>query len=308
MKCRKCGGSAALELRRHNAAFCSPHFIEFFRRQVAEAVHKHRMFAREEPVLVAVSGGKDSLALWDVLIEEGYRTAGLYLDLGIFDYSQESKARCEAFAAAHGQKLHVERVAEAVGAPIPEVQKVTRRPTCSACGLSKRYLLNRAALEHGYTVVATGHNLDDEAATLFGSVLHWQTEALARQAPALASTHAKLARRVKPLYRLSELETAAYAFLRGIDYIVEECPFSKGATSLAHKELLNRLEEVSPGAKHNFLFGFLDKARPAFERTEPVTLRECSACGQVTTGELCAFCKLADQVKRRAGPSGAASS
>ena len=299
MKCRKCGGRAALELRRHNAAFCPPHFLEFFRKQVAEAVHKHRMFTREETVLVAVSGGKDSLALWDVLIEEGYQTAGLYLDLGIFEYSQESKAKCLAFAAARGQKLVIERVADAVGAPIPEVQKATRRPTCSACGLSKRYLMNRAALEHGYAVVATGHNLDDEAATLFGSVLHWQTDALPRQSPALASTHPKLVRRVKPLYRLSELETAAFAFLRGIDYIVEECPFSRGATSLAHKELLNRLEESSPGAKHNFLFGFLEKARPAFARAEAVELQECSSCGQVTTGAVCAFCKLADQVKRR---------
>jgi len=300
VKCRKCGGSAALELRRHNAAFCAPHFQDFFRKQVAEAIHKHRMFTRDEPILVAVSGGKDSLALWDVLLEDGYQTAGLYLDLGIFEYSQESKAKCEAFAGARGVKLYVERVADAVGAPIPDVQRVTRRPTCSACGLSKRYLLNRAALEHGYPVLATGHNLDDEAATLFGSVLHWQTDALPRQSPALPSTHPKLVRRVKPLYRLSELETAAYSFLRRIDYIVEECPFSRGATSLAHKELLNRLEEASPGAKHNFLFGFLDKARPVFERAEHVELRECGTCGQVTTGEICAFCKLADLVKRRA--------
>ena len=40
--------------------------------------------------------------------------------------------------------------------------------------------MNRAALDHGYPVVATGHNLDDEAATLFGIVLHWQTDALCR--------------------------------------------------------------------------------------------------------------------------------
>ena len=65
-----------------------------------------------------------------------------------------------------------------------------------------------------------------------------------------------------------------------------------------HKELLNRLEETSPGAKHNFLFGFLEKARPAFERVEHVELLECASCGQVTTGTLCAFCKLAEQVKR----------
>src|SRR5213595_4008297 len=139
------------------------------------------MFTPEEAVLVAVSGGKDSLALWEVLIEEGYRTTGLYLDLGIFDYSIESKARCEKFATAHGVPLIVTAVAEEVGAPVPIIKTVTRRPPCSACGLSKRYLMNRVALERGFPVVATGHNLDDEAATLFGSVMHWQTDALPRQ-------------------------------------------------------------------------------------------------------------------------------
>ena len=298
MKCRKCGGTAILELRRHNAAFCAPDFQEFFKNQVREAIRKHRMFTAEEPVLVAVSGGKDSLALWDVLIDEGYRTTGLYLDLGIFEYSVESRAKCETFAAARGVPLIVTRVEDEVGAPVPVIKQVTRRPPCSGCGLSKRYLMNRAALEAGMPVVATGHNLDDEAATLFGSVMHWQMDALPRQSPALASTHPKLVRRVKPLYRLSERETAAYAFVRRIDYIVDECPFAKGATSIAHKEILNRMEDASPGAKHNFLFGFLDKARPAFEQAQSVTLNECARCGQVTTGTLCAFCKLADQVKR----------
>ncbi|HVG78724.1 MAG TPA: ATP-binding protein [Patescibacteria group bacterium] len=298
MKCRKCGDRAILELRRHNAAFCAPDFVEFFRNQVREAIRRYRMFERDEQVLVAVSGGKDSLALWDVLIDEGYRTTGLYLDLGIFDYSVESRAKCEAFAATRGVPLLVRRVADEVGAPVPVIKQVTRRPPCSGCGLSKRYLMNRVALDEGLPVVATGHNLDDEAATLFGSVMHWRTEALPRQSPALPSTHPKLVRRVKPLFRLSERETAAYAFVRKIDYIVEECPFAVGATSIAHKETLNRMEDASPGAKHNFLFGFLDRARAAFEQVENVTLNECVRCGQVTTGTLCAFCKLADQVKR----------
>jgi uncharacterized protein (TIGR00269 family) len=298
MKCRTCGGRASIELRRHNAAFCAGDFLTFFRKQVAEAIRKYRMFTRDEPVLVAVSGGKDSLALWDVLIEDGYRTAGVYLDLGIYEYSVESRAKCEAFAAARSVPLIVSAVAEEVGAPVPIIQKLTRRPPCSGCGLSKRYLLNKAALHHGYPVVATGHNLDDEAATLFGSVMHWQTDALPRQTPALASTHPQLARRVKPLYRLSERETAAYAFLRRIDYIVDECPFAHGATSIRHKEMLNRMEDASPGAKHNFLFGFLDRARPAFERAEAAVLRECVRCGQVTTSEVCAFCRLTEQVRR----------
>jgi uncharacterized protein (TIGR00269 family) len=306
MKCRKCGGRAVLELRRHNTAFCGPDFVDFFRHHVLETVRRWRMFTRDEAILVAVSGGKDSLALWDVLHEAGYATTGLYIDLGIFEYSHASKARCEAFAGERGLPLRVVSVSDEVGAPIPAVRDATRRPTCSACGLSKRYIMNRAALEGGFSVVATGHNLDDEAATLFGSTLRWDESALARQTPVLAATHAKLARRVKPLFRMSERETAAYAFIRGIDYIVEECPFARGATSITHKEVLNRLEDVSPGSKAMFLQGFLDKARGLFQEREAVRLLECVRCGQTTTGEVCAFCKLRDQVKRAVRPGAGA--
>jgi uncharacterized protein (TIGR00269 family) len=308
VKCKKCGERAVLELRRHNIAFCADDFVGFFQGQVLETVRRWKMFPRDEPVLVAVSGGKDSLALWDVLLEAGYQTAGLYLDLGIFDYSRESKARCERFAAARGARLVVVTVADVVGAGIPAVRQATRRPTCSACGLSKRYLMNRAALEHGFEVVATGHNLDDEAATLLGSTLRWDDSALARQTPVLEATHPKLVRRVKPLFRLTERETAAYAFLRGIDYVVEECPFARGATSLTHKDILNRLEDASPGTKATFFVNYLERARPLFQSREQVELRECVRCGQTTTGEVCAFCKLADQVRRGTGsptpPSG----
>src|SRR5262249_33245683 len=157
------------------------------------------------------------------------------------------------------------------------------RPRGSGWALPKRSLINGAAPEHRRRVVATGHTLDDEVATLFGSVLHWQTEALPRQSPALPSTHPKLVRRVKPLYRLSEHETAAFAFLHKIDYIVEECPFAAGTTSITHKEILSRLKDASPDTKHNFLFGFLDRAHPTFEHAEAIALNECLRCNQMTT-------------------------
>jgi uncharacterized protein (TIGR00269 family) len=295
-----------LELRRHNTAFCAEDFLAFFRAQTLETIRRWKMFSRDEAVLVAVSGGKDSLALWDVLLDAGYQTAGLYIDLGILEYSRESRARCEGFAASRGAPLHVVSVEERVGAAIPDVKLATRRPTCSACGLSKRYIMNHTALDRGFPVVATGHNLDDEAATLLGSTLRWEQSALARQTPVLEATHSKLVRRVKPLFRQSERETAAYAFLRGIDYVVEECPFARGATSITHKEALNRLEDASPGAKASFFLGFLDRARHLFQGLEAVDLVECERCGQTTTGPVCAFCKLRDQVARAAGPGGPA--
>jgi len=299
MKCTVCKAPAVIDVRRHNANFCADHFVAHCEEQVRRAIEHFRMVAPTDRVLVAVSGGKDSLALWDLLVRLGYDVDGLYVGLGIGEYSDVSGEYARSFASARGVKLLEVDLRDEYGFDVPTGAKAARRVPCSACGLSKRHLFDKAALDGGYDVVATGHNLDDEAAVLFGNVLHWQMDPLSRQSPALASTHPKLARRVKPLYRLSERETAAYAFLRGIDYIVDECPFAKGATSITHKQILDRLEEASPGAKHNFLFGFLEKARGVFEHVEPTVLNECAVCGQVTTGEICAFCKLGDQVKRR---------
>ena len=134
---------------------------------------------------------------------------------------------------------------------------------CSACGLSKRHLFDQAALEGGYDVVATGHNLDDEAAVLFGNVLRWHTEYLGRQLPVLPAANG-FPRKVKPLVRLGEREMAAYCVVRGIDYIVEECPMAVGNKHLGYKDALNAIEVTSPGSKHDFYFGFLSRASERF--------------------------------------------
>ena len=60
-----------------------------------------------------------------------------------------------------------------------------RGPRARSAASPSATLFNRAALEGGFDVVATGHNLDDEAATLLGNTLRWQTELIARQHPSL---------------------------------------------------------------------------------------------------------------------------
>ena len=69
MKCRRCKAPAIIDIPRHNAAFCAECFTHQCREQVKRAIHEHQMIAPGERVLVAVSGGKDSLALWDLLSE-----------------------------------------------------------------------------------------------------------------------------------------------------------------------------------------------------------------------------------------------
>ena len=133
--------------------------------------------------------------------------------------------------------------------------------------MSKRYVFNKAALDGGFDVIATGHNLDDEAATLLGNTLRWDTASIARQSPLLPAKEG-MVKKVKPLYRLSELETAAYAFLRGIDYVVEECPLVAGNTQLRYKDAMNAIESTSPGTKAQFFLGYLDRGCRLFARED----------------------------------------
>ncbi len=298
MRCKRCRGPIVVEVRRHNAAFCRDCFFHYVGQQVTRAIAKHRMLAPADRGLVAVSGGKDSLALWDLLLDLGYQADGLYLSLGIGAYSERSKELCLAFAAGRGARLVVHDLGDEQGYTIPEAARGGGRSSCGVCGLSKRYVFNRAALDGGYDVVATGHNLDDEAAVLFGNTLRWDTAAMARQFPVLEATRPGLVKKVKPLYRVAERETAAYCVLKGIDYVVEECPLVAGNTQMRHKETLNRLEEASPGAKHTFLFGYLDRAAELLRAADEAELAECSRCGMVTVAPedaaeapVCAFCR-----------------
>jgi uncharacterized protein (TIGR00269 family) len=296
-KCRRCRRPAVIELRRHNAAFCQPCFVKYFNDQVKRAIEDFDMLGPEDRVLVAVSGGKDSLALWDVLLALGYRASGMYLGLGIGDYSDRSGDACHRFAGERrADLLHVD-LREEYGFDIPTAGATGSRSTCSVCGLSKRYVFNRVALDHGFDVVATGHNLDDEAATLMGNTLRWQTEYMARQYPALTEREG-LVKKVKPLHRLSERETAAYAFLQGIDYVVEECPLVTGNTQLKYKDAMNQLESGSPGIKASFYLGYLQRAAHRFrdEVAGEGDLIACERCGQPTTGRFCAFCRARAQV------------
>jgi len=294
VKCRVCRQRAVIDVPRHNANFCAPHFLDMCRRQVTRAIADFDMLTTADRALVAVSGGKDSLAVWDMLGDLGYTADGLYVGLGIGDYSDVSAEYARAFASERGLKLIEISLRDDYGYDVPTATAATRRVPCSACGLSKRHLFDKAAIDGGYTVLVTGHNLDDEAAVLYGNTLRWELEYLARQLPVLPARDG-FPKKVKPLVRLSERETAAWCVLRGIDYLVEECPIAEGNKHLGFKAALNAIEAESPGTKTAFYLNFVERVAPLLAGhalPDDKALQPCVRCGSPTTGELCAFCHL----------------
>jgi uncharacterized protein (TIGR00269 family) len=305
MKCRICGEKASVNMREHKLALCKEHYLEWVPTQAERSIKKYGLFTHDEKILVAVSGGKDSLSLWDILQRLDYHVEGLYICLGIDEgirYSTESQRLAEKFASDHNLKLNVVDIQQEYGATLPQITRGTHRgrsKPCSVCGLVKRHVMNRFARDLGFDVLATGHNLDDEAAVLFGNTLSWSGEYMLRQGPVLPG-RSGLARKVKPLCRLYEREMLAYALLRGIEYIYEECPYSMGSTSIYYKELLNRLENDRPGAKLTFYLSFLEARKTGlFTEREKIQaeLHLCSGCGQPTSAPgLCSFCRLMERL------------
>jgi uncharacterized protein (TIGR00269 family) len=292
MKCRACGQKAVVNMRQHKLALCKEHYLEWIPEQTGRFIEKYKMFTPEAKVLVAVSGGKDSLSLWDILLRLGYEADGLYICLGIdegLNYSSESQRLTEKFASGHGLKLHIVDIKQDYGSTIPQFAQKSHR------GRVKRHEMNRIARDFGYDVLVTGHNLDDETAVLFGNTLSWAGEYLLRQGPVLPEA-AGLASKVKPLCRIYEREMLAYALLRGIEYIYDECPFSVGSTSIYYKHLLNKLESDRPGAKLSFYLSFLEARKSGlFAEREQIQaeLHPCPICGQPTSVPgPCSFCRM----------------
>lgn len=297
MKCKVCKAEAAVGLRSHNTAFCEKCFLEFFRRQVQRGIESMRLFGRSDRILVALSGGKDSLSLMLELASLDYNVTGLFVDLAIPASSAQARSLVENFCRKHGLELKIVDLA-LEGLAIPDVKRATRRPVCSVCGKIKRYYFDRMAREGGFAAIATGHNLDDEVARLMSNTLRWDRSYLATQSPLMPAANG-FARKVKPLWRLTEFETANYAFLKGIEHHLAPCPYSAGASFSVLKTWVQKLEQEMPGRKMDFYKGFLERGRASFaEGTQPAEFGSCPECGAPTpSAGICGICRLKQAVR-----------
>ena len=300
MKCRVCGKPANISLRAYHTALCAEDFSLFFEKRVLTTIDKYHLVEDGDTPVIAVSGGKDSLTLWSIINKLGFASDGIYVDLGIKDYSDTSLSKIKTMADILKRKVFILHVRDTLNKGIDELARILRRAPCSACGMIKRYAMNRVCMDKGYSVLMTGHNLDDEASALLGNVLYWKEEYLWKKDIVLEGREGHLSKKVKPLFLCSERETAAYAIINGIDYVYEECPFSTDAKSLVYKSILNNLEESSPATKIAFVKGYLrtiKKAKANDDGRQKREISDCTVCGYPAYGEKCSMCRLMEKLE-----------
>ena len=239
-------------LKTYRLALCKNHIKEWIEKRTEETIKKFDLFSRDDRILTAVSGGKDSLALWWILSELGYKADGIFVDLGIPDFSEQSRILCQKAAEKFGKQLHIIDIREVADETIPDVAKRVKK-VCALCGRYKRKAMNFLADKMGYPIVATGHHLLDEAGSLLYNLVNWSTKYLVNVGPKKEKTE-KFPAKVKPFVNALPLAIKVLCDNYEIEYQKEKCLYSAGAKTPLYEEFLLTLDDLSPGVIHKFYF------------------------------------------------------
>ena len=270
--------------------------------RIKKILDKHRI--RGE-ILVAVSGGKDSMALLHALneiskVEDSIGITAFHINLGIYDYSQKSEDVVKKFAKEIGVVLITYDLKKEIGHTIPEIARTSRRPPCAVCGIIKRWVFNKVAYENGFDYVATGHNIDDVSTIFLKALLTQDIYTIIRAQSEFSPSKidVKLVGRIRPQFYLSEMENRLYVELNNIPVIEEACPLSIGATTHKYRSIWDSILRMNPASQINLVRSIL-KLRSQMIIDEP-QLVQCKKCGYPTKSKagICAFCRLMERVHR----------
>ena len=219
---------------------------------MGRAIQDYRMIEEGDRVMVAVSGGKDSYALLDLLEQlrrrspVGFEIVAANVDQGYTGFRSDV---IEDHLKAGGYRYHVE---------MTEIAHTIRKKMdpedthCSLCARLRRGVLYRLATELDCNKIALGHHADDIIETLLMlQFFNGQIKAMPPVLHAENGVHTV----IRPLVYVWEQEIIQYARERKFPVVCCCCP-ACGDTSLQRQQIkafLKRLEEGHPGIKSSLL-------------------------------------------------------
>ncbi|MBT4334679.1 TIGR00269 family protein [archaeon] len=304
MTCKKCLTKPVIKLPNNNISLCKKCYLRYFEKKVRKTIRIYKLFKKGDTVGVALSGGKDSMATLQLLhsLTQQQRTTkiiAIAIDEGIKGYRDETLKFAKKFCKENKIPLKITSYKKEFGMTLDQILKKLDIHPCSVCGVFRRYLLNKEAKRNKLTILATGHNLDDEAQTILMNQFRNNMAAASRLGPLTGiKDDKKFIRRIKPLYFLTEKEIMTYAFLNNLVTPFNECPYAEDSFRSRVRESLNNLDKEYPSTKSSIINSFLDILPILKEHYKTGDINYCKECGEPTSKEKCQACEYSELIRK----------
>jgi len=298
-------------LQRHTGrALCERCFKEDIVNRFKEEVSRYKMFSPGDRILLALSGGKDSFVLLDVVkeVHDVSKIGIVTIIEGIRGYNRvEDISWIVSTAKEYKIDLHVTSFKEYTGYDLDDLVRLGKLRNfevspCTYCGILRRRIINYYARSQGYDKVLTAHNLDDEVQTYVMNILRGDRGRLIQNHPLSKTLSRYFIKRVKPLRKIYEWETSVYAYMAGFRFQELECPYIRHQPTLRAeiRDYLYEIEQERPGS----LLRVLETIDNYVERellSRPLGFEElptCTLCGAPTAQgrKTCVLCELLDKL------------
>ena len=210
-------------------------------RRFHKACADYGLIADGDHILIGLSGGKDSLALVELLgrraaiYKPRFTVTALHVRVKERDYRTDL-SYLESFCAEAGVPLLVRDV---------EIGEDEVENPCFLCAWYRRKTLFNVAQELGCNKIAFGHHKDDIVQTLLMNLIY--QGAFATMPPILRMDKMPI-QIIRPLCLIEEADLIRYAELRGYEKQIKLCPFEHVSARTKVKDLLEQIKALNPEA------------------------------------------------------------
>jgi len=207
--------------------------------ELLERVEAGGLLAGPGPLLVLLSGGRDSVCALDLAVRARGAEAvrALHVNYGLREEAAEDERHCVHLCERLGVALELERASRPEGSG-----------NLQAWAREARYAAATQLAEAAGATIVTGHTADDQVET----ILYRLASSPSRRA--LLGMRPRNGRLARPLLETTRAETTAYCEKRGLvwrdDASNEEADYKR---NLLRRELIPELERIHPAAKENVL-------------------------------------------------------
>jgi tRNA 2-thiocytidine biosynthesis protein TtcA len=230
--------STALDLdETARSRFVTLSYVDRIRHLLGKAIHTREMIKNGDHVMVAVSGGLDSLSLLWLLRERlrripiSYTLTAIHVDLG---FGANSGDRMESFFSQHGFDYRIIKTEIGEKAHSPE----NRESPCFLCSWLRRKVLFQAAADMGCRKIAYGHHKDDVIETFFLNVFYGAS--ISTMTPVQEFFNGEICI-IRPLFMIDGDLVKRYGRSMGWPEISSGCPTSGFSKREEIKRMLSEL-------------------------------------------------------------------